>query len=179
MRTAQDYELEGRYAASTDGPSGLGWVTFAAVLLGLGGVWNTIAGILAITDSRVYTASSVYVFSNLNTWGWIVLIPRDHPADRGRLAACRKRVRPLVRRRSGGTERDRSVDVRAGLSVVGDCDVHGGRSDHLRAGRVRRHAYAHCLRGVFDCGSGTGLKWRARRARRGEGIAVTASANHL
>src|SRR5512133_2685393 len=72
MRTVQDYELEG-YAAG-DGPRGVGWVTFATVLLGLAGVWNTIAGILAIADSRVYTNSSVYVFSNLNTWGWIVLI---------------------------------------------------------------------------------------------------------
>jgi hypothetical protein len=75
MRTAQDYELEGRYAAAshTDSPSGVGWVTFAAVLLGLAGVWNSIDGILAISSSRVYTASSVFVFSNLNTWGWIVL----------------------------------------------------------------------------------------------------------
>jgi hypothetical protein len=76
MRTAQDYDLEGRYAADshTDSPSGVGWVTFAAVLLGLAGVWNSIDGILAIAGSRVYTASSVFVFSNLNTWGWIVLI---------------------------------------------------------------------------------------------------------
>jgi hypothetical protein len=76
MRTAQDYDLEGRYAAAsaTDSPNGVGWVTFAAVLLGLAGVWNSIDGILAIAGSRVYTASSVFVFSNLNTWGWIVLI---------------------------------------------------------------------------------------------------------
>jgi hypothetical protein len=76
MRTAQDYDLEGRYAAAsaTNSPSGIGWVTFAAVLLGLAGVWNSVDGILAIAGSRVYTASSVFVFSNLNTWGWIVLI---------------------------------------------------------------------------------------------------------
>jgi hypothetical protein len=76
MRTAQDYDLEGPYVAAshTDSPSGVGWVKFAAVLLGLAGVWNSIEGILAIAGSRVYTASSVFVFSNLNTWGWIVLI---------------------------------------------------------------------------------------------------------
>ena len=76
MRTAQDYDLEGRYAtaSATDSSSGVGWVTFAAVLLGLAGVWNSIDGILAIAGSRVYTGSSVFVFSNLNTWGWIVLI---------------------------------------------------------------------------------------------------------
>jgi hypothetical protein len=76
MRTAQDYELEGRYAATShsDSPSGVGWVTFAAVMLGLAGVWNSIDGILAISSSRVYTGHSTLVFSNLNTWGWIVLI---------------------------------------------------------------------------------------------------------
>jgi hypothetical protein len=76
MRTAQDYELEGRYAATShsDSPSGVGWVTFAAVLLGFAGVWNSIDGILAISSSRVYTGHSTLVFSNLNTWGWIMLI---------------------------------------------------------------------------------------------------------
>ena len=76
MRTAQDYELQGRYAAASpsDSPSGLGWVTFAAVMLGLAGVWNSVDGILAISSSRVYTGHSTLVFSNLNTWGWIVLI---------------------------------------------------------------------------------------------------------
>jgi hypothetical protein len=75
MRTAQDYELQGRYPASDiDSPAGMGWVTFAAVMLGLAGIWNSIAGILAISSSRVYTDTSVFVFSDLNTWGWIVLI---------------------------------------------------------------------------------------------------------
>jgi hypothetical protein len=75
VRTAQDYDVEGGYgAAQTDSPSGVGWVTFASVLLGLAGVWNSIDGILGIAGSRVYTASSVFVFSDLNTWGWIMLI---------------------------------------------------------------------------------------------------------
>jgi hypothetical protein len=76
MRTAQDYGLEGRYGAAShdDSPRGVGWVTFAAVLLGFAGVWNSIDGILAISSSRVYTGHSTLVFSNLNTWGWIMLI---------------------------------------------------------------------------------------------------------
>src|SRR6476646_5504145 len=77
MRTAQDYEPQGRYYAlpsDVEAPSGLGWVTFASVMLGLAGVWNSIAGILAISSSRVYTGHSVLVFGNLNTWGWIVLL---------------------------------------------------------------------------------------------------------
>jgi hypothetical protein len=75
VRTAQDYELQSSYAmADYDTPKGVGWVTFAAVMLGLVAVWNVFDGILAISSSHVYTANSVYVFSDLNTWGWIVLI---------------------------------------------------------------------------------------------------------
>ena len=73
MRTSQDYDIQGTYPAG-DLPRGMGWVTFAAVMLGVVGVWNSIDGILAIADSRVYTNSSTFVFSDLNTWGWIMLI---------------------------------------------------------------------------------------------------------
>jgi hypothetical protein len=76
MRTAQDYELQGQYAPASDIdlPRGMGWVTFAAIMLAVAGAWNSIDGILAITDSRVYTDHGVLVFSSLSTWGWIVLI---------------------------------------------------------------------------------------------------------
>lgn len=53
---------------------GAGWVMFAAVLLFLAGIWNFIDGILAISSSHVYTANAHYVFSDLKTWGWIVMI---------------------------------------------------------------------------------------------------------
>lgn len=53
--------------------AGEGWVGFAAVMLGFAGIWNTLSGILAIADSRVYVNDAVYIFSDLNTWGWIVL----------------------------------------------------------------------------------------------------------
>jgi hypothetical protein len=43
-------------------------------LLGLAGIWNVVDGILAISKSHVYTANASYVFSDLKTWGWIVLI---------------------------------------------------------------------------------------------------------
>jgi hypothetical protein len=76
MRTAQDYELQSTYAAVPDygDTKGVGWITFAAVLLGLAGIWNFVDGILAISSSHVYVANAHYVFSDLNTWGWIVMI---------------------------------------------------------------------------------------------------------
>ena len=71
MKTTQDYA----YVPGDDGfGKGIGWVTFAAVMLGLAGIWTFIAGILAISSSRVYTEHAAFVFSDLNTWGWIALL---------------------------------------------------------------------------------------------------------
>ncbi len=54
--------------------AGGGWVTFAAVMMGLSGTFAVLEGILAIGDSRVYTAHQTFVFSGLHTWGWIMLL---------------------------------------------------------------------------------------------------------
>jgi hypothetical protein len=52
-----------------------GWWYFAGILLTVSGVLNIIWGIIAITESRFITSTNaVYVFSHLNTWGWITLI---------------------------------------------------------------------------------------------------------
>jgi len=56
------------------GPPGSGWVTFAALMLGLAGTMNAFAGIAAIAGSRVYVNEAVFIFSDLNTWGWIMLV---------------------------------------------------------------------------------------------------------
>jgi hypothetical protein len=53
---------------------GVGWVLFAAIILGLAGIWNFIDGILAISRSHVYVGNAHYVFSDLRTWGWIVML---------------------------------------------------------------------------------------------------------
>jgi hypothetical protein len=42
-------------------------------MLGFVGVWGILDGILAISSSKVYVADATFVFSDLNTWGWIVL----------------------------------------------------------------------------------------------------------
>jgi hypothetical protein len=60
----------GRYAEG----QGLGLVVFAAILLGLIGIFNLIDGIAAIANSHVFVANAHYVFANLRTWGWITLI---------------------------------------------------------------------------------------------------------
>jgi hypothetical protein len=67
----RDYADDGYDDASV---RGAGWAMFAAILLFLAGTWNFIDGILAISQSHVYTANAHYVFSDLKTWGWIVML---------------------------------------------------------------------------------------------------------
>lgn len=48
---------------------------FAAILLLIAGVLNVIYGIAAISDAHFFTdAGTHFVFSSLNTWGWITVI---------------------------------------------------------------------------------------------------------
>jgi hypothetical protein len=49
----------------------VGWVVFAAAMLGTSGVLNTIYGIAAIASSRFYVAGATYVIGDLKTLGWI------------------------------------------------------------------------------------------------------------
>jgi hypothetical protein len=53
---------------------GSGWVAFAGTMILIAGVMNVIYGIAAIDDSRFFAHGVKYVFSDLNTWGWIVLV---------------------------------------------------------------------------------------------------------
>ena len=64
----------GEAAAYEEYVRGKGWLTFASVMLGLAGTWNVIDGILALANSKVYGANRSYVFSDLRTWGWIVML---------------------------------------------------------------------------------------------------------
>ena len=49
-------------------------MVFAAILLLIAGTLNIIYGIAAISGAHFYDDSTRYVFSSLNTWGWITLI---------------------------------------------------------------------------------------------------------
>jgi hypothetical protein len=64
--------------ATGDGASGpeagSGWVTFAGVMILVLGVMNVIYGIAAIDNSKFYIADAKYILSDLNTYGWVVLV---------------------------------------------------------------------------------------------------------
>jgi len=61
-----------QYDADYD--SGSGWLLFAAIMISIAGVLNVIWGIAAIGNSSFFVDDTKYIFSNLNTWGWVMLI---------------------------------------------------------------------------------------------------------
>ena len=52
--------------------TGNGWITFAGLMIVLVAILNMIDGIAAISSSDFFVGDARYVFSDLNTWGWIV-----------------------------------------------------------------------------------------------------------
>ena len=53
---------------------GAGRVVFAAILLMLVGTINIIYGIGALDDANVFVNDTRYIFTNLNTLGWVLII---------------------------------------------------------------------------------------------------------
>src|SRR3954469_2401195 len=53
---------------------GAGRVVFAAILLVLVGTINVIYGIGALDDANYFVNDTRYIFSNLNTLGWVLII---------------------------------------------------------------------------------------------------------
>src|SRR3954449_8059225 len=50
-----------------------GWISYALAMMTLAGALNIMDGLVALTTSKFYSSHAVYVFSDLRTWGWIVL----------------------------------------------------------------------------------------------------------
>jgi hypothetical protein len=57
-----------------DDAHGQGLVTFAGVMLMIAAVLNTLYGIAAIDSAHVFTRNAHYVFGDLNTWGWFLVV---------------------------------------------------------------------------------------------------------
>ena len=53
---------------------GAGRVTFAATLLLLAGTLNIIYGIGALGDARVFVGDQRFIFTNLSTLGWVLIL---------------------------------------------------------------------------------------------------------
>jgi hypothetical protein len=55
-------------------PRGEGWVAFAGVMLLIAGIMNFIGGIAAIDNANFFVGDAQFVISDLETWGWVILI---------------------------------------------------------------------------------------------------------
>jgi len=64
----------GEFAYDYDDEHGQGLVTFAGVMLMIAAVLNTLYGIAAIDKASFFTANAKYVFGDLKTFGWFVLV---------------------------------------------------------------------------------------------------------
>jgi hypothetical protein len=53
---------------------GQGLVTFAGVMLAIAATLNCLYGIAAIDNAHFFVHGAKYVFGDLNTWGWFVLL---------------------------------------------------------------------------------------------------------
>ena len=49
-------------------------MTFAGVMLMIVGVMNFIGGIAAIDNANVYVGNAQFMFADLNTWGWVIML---------------------------------------------------------------------------------------------------------
>src|SRR5580700_4495525 len=66
----------GRVAAyADDGEArGRGWLAFAGVMIMIAATLNVIYGVAAISSSRFFTANAHFVVSDLNSWGWVLML---------------------------------------------------------------------------------------------------------
>jgi hypothetical protein len=71
---APDFDQSMSYGIEERSYKGAGWVLFAAIMLVMGGVLSVIWGIAAVSSSHFFVAGASYILSDLNTWGWIVMI---------------------------------------------------------------------------------------------------------
>jgi hypothetical protein len=53
---------------------GAGWVMFAGIMVLIVAVLNIIYGFAAIDNSKFFVEDTKFILSDLNTWGWIILI---------------------------------------------------------------------------------------------------------
>ena len=121
---------------------GAGRATFAAILLLIAGTLNVIYGIGALDSANIFVNDTRYIFSNLNTLGWVLIILGAIQITGGisllagntygRIIGYHRR-RPR-RDRGGSLDRRRQpVVVARGLRAV---HLHHPRPVRLRRGRA-------------------------------------------
>jgi hypothetical protein len=75
MSTTEPARAPARRSAPGDvGYQGEGWVLFAGTMLGVLCVLNLVDGIAAVSNSNFFVGQAEFVFSDLKTWGWVLIV---------------------------------------------------------------------------------------------------------
>jgi hypothetical protein len=115
------------------------WVGFAAVMFALLATLNFIDGVAAVSNSTFFVGDAKYVFSDLNTWGW-VLIAISVVQLATAIGVWARWPGVLGRRGDRRPQCDRTDDDDARLSVLVDVPVRCRHRRHLRPRGARRQA---------------------------------------
>ena len=118
---------------------GAGRVVFAAIMLLIVGTINIIYGIGALDDARIYVNDTRFIFDNLNTLGWVLIILGVVQLTGGLFADRRQYLRPGDRdhRRQPRRARGPVLDRREQPVVVAR-RLRPVRVDRVRDHRLRR-----------------------------------------
>lgn len=66
-------QYEGGGPATYD-DEGTGWMLFAASMLSIVAALNLIDGVAAVSNSKFFVGNAEFVFADLKTWGWILIV---------------------------------------------------------------------------------------------------------
>jgi len=73
-QVSPQYQSAGRAEETTSGTA-VGFILFAAIMMIMAGVFQAIAGLVAIFENEFYVATRNYLFQfDATTWGWIHLV---------------------------------------------------------------------------------------------------------
>jgi hypothetical protein len=62
----------GAYGGYPQGDTG--WLLFAGIMIAAVGILNVMYGIAAIGNSSFFVGDARFILSDLNTWGWVMLV---------------------------------------------------------------------------------------------------------
>jgi hypothetical protein len=114
-----------------------GFIVFAVIMMIMTGVFQALAGLVAIFDNALYVVTDAYPFRlNTPTWGWIDLIVGLLVAGAG-WGVLGPDVGPDRRDHSGGAQRRGELLAHPLLPLLGDLDHRLGRLRDLGARRPR------------------------------------------
>jgi hypothetical protein len=62
------------YSVPASERQGYAWVIYASVMLGLAGTFSVLDAVVGLSKSKFFVADASFVFSDLRTWSWILLV---------------------------------------------------------------------------------------------------------